>query len=161
MLTKMGISVLALVGIVGTGGVVHAAPDWNMIGSACVPSEDSAGYDMAGNRVEFLGTQTGDIHLTCPVTIADNTSVSKLEMEYDDDGGAAYYVHATLKYSEAGSTTDLCTAISTVSTFDMNDCTFTAFNMDTDIAHLYVYVRIHRDSGATAFNPRFYGLRLY
>ena len=116
---------------------------------------------MAGNRVEFQGTETGDIHLTCPISVPDGSLLEYFNLEYDDDGGAAYYVEATLKYSEDGSVTNVCTVSSNLTTYDTNTCDFTNFTIDTDIAHLYMYIRLHRDAGATTWNPKFYGIELY
>jgi hypothetical protein len=161
MMTKANISFLSSVLLVLGVGAAHAGPKWDVIGSGCVPSEDSPAYDMAGNRVEFQGTETGDIHLTCPITVDDGSLLSYFELEYDDDGGAAYYVQATLKYFEGAASTDVCTVSSNLSSYDTNTCDFTNFTVDTDIAHLYMYIRLHRDAGATTYNPKFYGIRLY
>ena len=146
-------------------GAAVAGPEWEITGSGCVWSDDTSQstFNTAGNRMEFKGSATGDIHLTCPVRVNDGATIQDFDLESGNDGDGSstgYYVSATLRYVESGSSTDICTMYSNSSvSYDENNCNFTDFTMDTDIAHLYFYVRLHRTG--TTYNPRFVGLKLY
>ena len=118
LIASMG--AVLLVNITHASGL-YASPNWDGVASGCVPSEDTiaaANFNTANNAINFDGTDTGDIHLMCPVKVSDGDVLTSFYLEYANDGGAAYYVEATLRYVEAGSPTDICTATSDTSGYD-------------------------------------------
>ena len=147
---------------------VSAAPEWSGVAAGCVPSEDTiaaANWNQGSALVEFAGSDTGDIHLICPVNIPDGTTISSFEYYYgNSDADSAfddYYAQVVLRMVEAGNVVDICSKGSTQSGNPVlsQSCTFTPYAVDTDNEQYLFYVRLHRTG--TAFNPRVYQIRLF
>jgi hypothetical protein len=158
---------ILVVAIAFAAVVVHARSAradvvWAMPGSGCIPADDTdaAGtYNTSGGYINFRGSTTGDIHLTCPITLTGSTGVEYFNATLfgNGTGTSTYWIQVVLRKLDGLTSTDVCSILLNNSGIQELGCDFTDFTL-TGADFYYFYVRLHRDNDS--FNPAFAGITL-
>jgi hypothetical protein len=147
-----------------TAPAAHAGTVWSIPGSGCIPADDTVAagtYNTAGSYIDWAGSTTGDIHLTCPVTLQTATTVTTFDavLYGNGSGTSQFYVQVTLRRASDFTSTDICTIVQNPSGTATSTCNFTDFTLDINAYYYYFYVRIHRDN--STLDNAFGGVRLH